>query len=238
MLRNTVIAALSATLLSAAPALAHTTSHHKTKQHAKRHVVHRVVRHRAKTHAPAAQTAQPSATAAAAPVAPAVPATCVGTQDPAATTAPATLRAAVVCLINKQRLANGLPAVAESTKLDSSSQSWTDAMVAQGVFAHVTSSSNPVARIEATGYDWQALGENIATGFETPQQVVDAWMASPDHCKNILDPQYREVGTGVNPAPVVGAASAFATWTQDFGLSSSADAPSDNWTPANTLCHA
>lgn len=41
------------------------------------------------------------------------------------------------------------------------------------------------------------MGENIAYGQQSPQQVVTAWMNSPGHRKNILDPEYNRVGIGV-----------------------------------------
>lgn len=140
------------------------------------------------------------------------------------------MRAAVVCLINKQRAKFSLPVLSESSQLDSSAQSWTDLMVAQNIFTHGSEFWN---RISQVGYDWSNVGENIATGFATPQSVVTAWMASPDHCKNILSPVYANVGTGVNPNPVQVAATADSTWTQDFGLLMSANQPSSNSAPAN-----
>jgi hypothetical protein len=51
-------------------------------------------------------------------------------------------------------------------------------------------------------------------------------MASTDHCRNILDPAFRDVGTGVNPRPVRDAADGPATWTQDFGLRQGSSPPS------------
>ena len=58
-------------------------------------------------------------------------------------------------------------------------------------------------------------------------------MASTDHCHNILDPSFRNVGTGETPSPVGGWASGPATWTQDFGLLMSQSAPSGNHGPQN-----
>lgn len=124
------------------------------------------------------------------------------------------LDSAVVCLVNQQRTERGLPALTASPRLDRSAQSWTNAMVARGEFSH----ANFSARIDAVHYDWQTAGENIATGYLTPRATVRAWMASPDHCRNVLDPAFRNVGTGERPAPVRGWASGPATWTQDFGL--------------------
>jgi len=145
------------------------------------------------------------------------------------------MRKAVVCLVNKQRTARGLPALTEQSQLQRSAQSWTNTMVLQNSFTHGAAFWN---RIQAVGYDWQAAGENIATGFATPEEVVNAWMGSTGHCRNILNPQYVSVGTGVLARPVPSAASDAATWTQDFGLTMNQNAPSHNWGPANGCPYA
>lgn len=124
----------------------------------------------------------------------------------------------------------GLPALEASPKLDRAAQAWNQWMVATGDFTH---GSGFAARLSAAGYAWQTAGENIATGFATPRSVVEAWMASADHCRNILDPSFRDVGTGVTPAAVGTWASQPSTWTQDFGLSMGQGAPSANTAPQN-----
>jgi hypothetical protein len=63
-------------------------------------------------------------------------------------------------------------------------------------------------------------------------------MASTDHCQNILSPVYADVGTGVNPNPVLAAAGGNSTWTQDFGLLMTANQPSSNSGPANGCPYA
>lgn len=131
----------------------------------------------------------------------------------------------MVCLVNRQRTERGLPALTVSAKLTVAAQRWTDAMIAHREFSH----AHFVARIDAVHYHWQLAEENIATGYRTPRQTVAAWMASPDHCRNILDPAIRNVGTGEAPAPVRGWASGPATWTQDFGLTASQAAPSRDY---------
>ena len=135
---------------------------------------------------------------------------------------------AVVCLINQQRTSRHLPPLRASLLLDRSAQSWTNAMVSSDVFSHGT---NFAARITAAGYVWRSAGENIATGFQTPRSVVNAWMASTGHCQNILNPTYGNVGTGVSRAPVRGWASGSGTWTQDFALSMFKSPPSGNYGP-------
>jgi len=140
------------------------------------------------------------------------------------------LRMAVVCLINQQRTSRHLPALHASLLLDRSAQGWTNAMVSSDQFSHGV---NFAGRISAVGYVWRSAGENIATGFQTPRSVVNAWMASTGHCQNILNPTYGNVGTGVSNAPVRGWASGAGTWTQDFALSMFKSAPSANWGPAD-----
>ena len=136
------------------------------------------------------------------------------------------LRGAVVCLINQQRTAHHLPPLRASLLLDRSAQRWTNSMVAGDVFSHGT---NFAARISAAGYVWRDAGENIATGFQTPRSVVNAWMGSTGHCENILNPTYRNIGTGVTAHVVSGWATGAGTWTQDFALSMNQSPPSGDW---------
>lgn len=140
------------------------------------------------------------------------------------------MRTAVFCLINQQRTARGLPKLVASDKLDRSAQGWTDSMVEADEFSH---GSAFMDRISATGFDWTTVGENIATGYNTPSSVVRAWMRSPGHCANILDPAYREVGTGVSARRIPRASTALGTWTQDFGRLMGQPALSGNYGPAN-----
>ncbi len=143
---------------------------------------------------------------------------------------PDQMRAAVLCLVNEQRTAHGLPQLTPSTKLDRSAQGWTDSMVDSNEFTHGSAFTD---RISATGFDWTIVGENIATGYQTPASVVRAWMRSPGHCANILDPAYREVGTGVSARRIPRASTALGTWTQDFGRLMGQPALSGNDGPAN-----
>lgn len=155
--------------------------------------------------------------------------TCRGADTSFATASPARLRSAMICLVNRQRTIHGLRPLRESRRLDRAAQAWTNAMVATHTFAH---SSRTGARIAADGYPWTAMGENIATGFSTPTQVVSAWMASQDHCTNILSPMFTDVGGGIAPRPV-GGGPLGGTWTLDFGLPRGKHAPSRNWFAAS-----
>jgi uncharacterized protein YkwD len=152
---------------------------------------------------------------------------CANADKAASAASKQAMRRAVVCLINKQRAAHHLPGLRAQSMLDRSAQRWTNVMVNTGQFTH---GSNFAARISAAGFDWSAAGENIASGFRTPRQVVRGWMGSTGHCQNILDPSYANVGTGVSTHRL--GPYGPATWTQDFGLWMGHHAPSGNHGPA------
>jgi uncharacterized protein YkwD len=158
---------------------------------------------------------------------------CANATTPASGASRPAIKAAVVCLINQQRTTRGLPALKEDPRLDRSAQGWTQTMVSTDQFTH---GSDFAARITAVGYTWGTAGENIATGFATPQEVVEGWMGSPGHCRNILDPQYESVGTGVVNSAIQPFSTGPSTWTQDFATPLGAPAPSNNWGPADSTC--
>jgi uncharacterized protein YkwD len=157
---------------------------------------------------------------------------CRGAHTPTNHASPRVIKQAVVCLINRERREHGLPALRTSRRLNQSAQGWTNQMVRTHDFLHADYSE----RISATGFHWSTAGENIATGFETPSQVVTGWMGSPGHCQNILDPDYASVGTGVVDRVIGPDHLGKATWTQDFGTTMGTRDPSDNWGPADSVC--
>ena len=80
---------------------------------------------------------------------------------------------------------------------------------------HPGTGSTMQERIEYTGYtEWTYLGENIAGGQSTVQEVIDAWIGSPGHCRNLMREEFTEVGmTRVNNTN----SKYKSYWTQDFG---------------------
>jgi uncharacterized protein YkwD len=153
---------------------------------------------------------------------------CAHANSSVARASPRVLRRAVLCLVNRQRTARHLPRLHASKRLNRSAQGWTNTMVRAGLFSHGT---NFAARISSVGFRWSTAGENIAAGYGTPASVVRAWMASPGHCRNILTPNFLDLGTGLSAAGVQG--SGGGTWTQDFALPLFASARSHNWGPAD-----
>ncbi|MEZ4371907.1 MAG: CAP domain-containing protein [Polyangiaceae bacterium] len=51
-------------------------------------------------------------------------------------------------------------------------------------------------RMNAVGYEYSSAGENIAAGSATAQGVMDQWMNSPGHCKNIMAGSFVDFGIG------------------------------------------
>lgn len=56
--------------------------------------------------------------------------------------------------------------------------------------------STPGDRAMRAGFAWRAVGENIASGQSSAEQVVADWLNSAHHCANLMDPDYSEMGVG------------------------------------------
>lgn len=81
-------------------------------------------------------------------------------------------------------------------------------MFTREYFSHTNpDGEGPGERLEALGYEWTAYGENIASGQTSVEQVMSAWMGSPGHCRNIMSPDFTEIGLGFHES----------RWTQVFG---------------------
>jgi uncharacterized protein YkwD len=53
---------------------------------------------------------------------------------------------------------------------------------------------SPVDRVRAVGYQEKLVGENIAYGPKSAEEVVQGWLDSPGHCENIMDSRFAEMG--------------------------------------------
>lgn len=88
-------------------------------------------------------------------------------------------------------------------------------MKTNNFFSHQGSDGLQVAnRIEAVGYPWQAVGENIAAGYLSAESAVKGWLKSSGHCKNLMNPVYSEFGSAVE---FTQKAEFSSYWTQVFG---------------------
>jgi uncharacterized protein YkwD len=153
--------------------------------------------------------------------------TCAGADLMPAADNGATLRSATLCLINAERTQRGLAPVTSNAQLGKAAQNYSQAMVRQRFFDHVSpSGSTLLSRVRrGTGYlrgaRSYALGENIAWGsgeYASPLETVKGWMESAGHRANILNRRFRHVGVGVAlGAPEDDQGMPAATDTTDFG---------------------
>jgi uncharacterized protein YkwD len=75
---------------------------------------------------------------------------------------------------------------------------------------------SPFQRMRAAGFRGSRAGENIAVGQTSPEQVMQSWMASDEHCANIMQSSYRLLGVGYD-AGAGGRGLGSNYWTQNFG---------------------
>jgi uncharacterized protein YkwD len=71
-------------------------------------------------------------------------------------------------------------------------------MAEKNYFEHVDPAGHsPADRVRAVGYSEKLVGENIAFGPKSVDEVVQGWLDSPGHCENIMDPGFAEMGLGL-----------------------------------------
>jgi uncharacterized protein YkwD len=89
---------------------------------------------------------------------------------------------------NSARVSAGLPPLTVNAQLNAVAQAWANQLAAAGVLSH-----NPGLRTDVA--DWTVLGENVGMAGDVPT-VQNAFMHSPEHKANILDPRYTQMGVG------------------------------------------
>ena len=84
-------------------------------------------------------------------------------------------------------------------------------------FASHTGSDGSSAgeRISRQGYPWRTYGENIAFGNPTVSSVIQGWLVSERHCRNLMNPAFTEIGAGYFIGPFGGNPAA-RYWTLDL----------------------
>ncbi|MCG3043377.1 CAP domain-containing protein, partial [Streptomyces sp. S1A] len=118
--------------------------------------------------------------------------------------------ARVVELVNSERARAGCAPLKVNEKLTEAARAHSQDMADHRNMSHTGSDgSGPGDRIERAGYEWRTYGENVAHGYRTPESVMDGWMSSPGHKRNILNCSFEEIGVGLaQPGDY---------WTQTFG---------------------
>ncbi|MEO0540917.1 MAG: CAP domain-containing protein, partial [Cyanobacteria bacterium P01_A01_bin.105] len=132
-------------------------------------------------------------------------------------------------LTNAERAAAGVPPLRLSTQLGQAAQAHAADMARNRTLSHQGSNgSSMVDRIEATGYDYRAIGENVACGNDSPAATIRQWMNSPGHRQNMLSPDFTEIGFGY--ADQGGSCTPY--WAQVFGTPLQATQPPTPTPPA------
>ena len=109
------------------------------------------------------------------------------------------------------------PAVAPLTlnqELIAASEAHSRDMATQNYFAHEGKDGSRVSqRARVAGYSWSSVGENIAYGQRSVDEVMQSWLTSPGHCANIMNERYTEMGVGY----ALSSQTRRPYWTQVFG---------------------
>lgn len=107
------------------------------------------------------------------------------------------------------------PPVSWNSKLGDTALAHSRDMAQQDYFSHQGRDGSQVSdRAQRQGYRWQRIGENIAAGQGSAEQAVSGWLASPGHCRNIMNPDFTEMGAAYATNPE---SAATVYWTQVFG---------------------
>lgn len=129
-------------------------------------------------------------------------------------------------LTNREREKNGLATLTENSALDKAAAAKAANMFAENYWAHFApSGKTPWDFILGSGYKFSYAGENLAKNFYTSEDVVSAWMESPTHKENIINPKYREIGMAVVEGTINGQKTTLVV--QMFGTTSNANMASN-----------
>jgi len=122
----------------------------------------------------------------------------------------------VITLVNRERTTAGCPALTPNETLIQVARAHSQDMAVHRFLEHTGSDGrSPAQRVQAAGYQYRIVAENVAAGRLTPEGAVQGWMQSPEHRANILNCELRDTGVGVVEAPDDPTYGIY--WTQLFG---------------------
>jgi uncharacterized protein YkwD len=124
------------------------------------------------------------------PVNPTVPAVPSVPASSPTVSAQAAYEGRVLVLVNAERTKRGLRPLAMNTCADGYANRWASTMARTGTFAHQSITS----MLSACGA--RRVGENIAYGNVSADQMMVMWMNSPGHRANLLNPAFTHIGIG------------------------------------------
>lgn len=100
----------------------------------------------------------------------------------------------LIDLTNAERRKEGLPVLKPNSTLMKVAREHAANMAKQEKMAHNLDGKTPFQRIKAAGYMYMYAGENVAEGNVAVARIVEGWMESGPHRKNILSPNFTEIG--------------------------------------------
>lgn len=103
----------------------------------------------------------------------------------------------LLSLINQKRATQKLSPLKENINLDSAAALKSKDMINRNYFEHYAYGLTPWDFMKISGYDYLYAGENLAMDFNTSEGMVNAWMKSPKHRDNIMNPDYTSIGFGI-----------------------------------------
>jgi uncharacterized protein YkwD len=121
---------------------------------------------------------------------------------PARVTAHPDFADTVITLVNHERTAAGCPGLTPNQTLIQVARAHSQDMAIHRFIEHTGSDGrSPAQRVQAAGYQYRIVAENVAAGRLTPESAVQGWMESPEHRANILNCALRDTGIGVVEVP-------------------------------------
>jgi uncharacterized protein YkwD len=110
--------------------------------------------------------------------------------------------ARTVELVNEQRSQRGLGTLRCDAEVGRAAAVHAEDLCRHSRFSHTgTDGSSMVDRARRVGLEFRTLGENVAKGQRSADEVVDEWMASPGHRKNILNVEFQRIGVAYTRCP-------------------------------------
>ncbi|MFG1012123.1 CAP domain-containing protein [Clostridioides difficile] len=104
----------------------------------------------------------------------------------------------VVDLVNIERAKAGLNPLTLDSSISNVATKKSQDMIDNNYFSHNSPTyGSPFDMLKKFGISYKTAGENIAMGQKTPKEVVNAWMNSEGHRKNIMNPNFSKIGVGV-----------------------------------------
>lgn len=111
----------------------------------------------------------------------------------------------LLILTNQKRQEIGLSALTMNNELADAARRKASDMFSKNYWAHIApDGTTPWYFIKSAGYEYVYAGENLARGFYSSSDVINAWMASPSHRENMLSPNYQDIGFAIQEGNLTG----------------------------------